>query len=92
LGKLKYNINWNETKAAWEMFRWWCTGETGYPVVDAAMTEMNTTGFMNHRGRLIVANFLCRLLQIDWMKGKHYMASRLIDYDQSINDCNWHWV
>jgi hypothetical protein len=92
LGKLRYNIQWNESAPACNMFRMWCEGETGYPIVDAAMTEMNTTGFMHHRGRLIVSNFLCRLLRIDWMKGKHYFASRLIDYDQAINDCNWHWV
>jgi deoxyribodipyrimidine photo-lyase len=77
---------WNNNK---KWFIRWCNGETGIDVVDAAMTELNKTGFMHNRGRLIVSNFLIRLLRIDWRHGEQYFATHLIDYDPSNNGLNW---
>lgn len=82
------NIKWlSNTK----LFNKWKNGQTGFPVVDAAMTELNTTGFMHNRGRLIVSNFLIKLLGINWEKGEHYFATQLVDYDPCVNNGNWQW-
>lgn len=70
----------------------WKKGETGYPVVDACMTQLNTTGYMHNRGRLIVASFLIKNLQIDWKYGEKYFAQKLLDYDVLVNNGNWQWV
>jgi deoxyribodipyrimidine photo-lyase len=67
----------------------WKEGKTGYPVVDAGMRELNATGYMHNRTRLITSNFLVKHLFIDWRKGEKYYASKLIDYDPSINNGNW---
>ena len=83
------NIKWDETAESKIKFNKWCNGETGFPVVDACMREINTTGYMHNRGRLIVANFLCRLLHIDWKKGEQYFASKLYDYDPAQNNFGW---
>jgi deoxyribodipyrimidine photo-lyase len=83
------NIKWEETATSKANFQKWCDGETGYPVVDACMREINTTGYMHNRGRLIVCNFLCRLLHIDWKKGERYFASKLYDYDPTQNNFGW---
>lgn len=70
----------------------WKDGRTGYPIVDACMTEMNKTGYMHNRGRLIVSSFLVKLLLTDWRQGEHYFASMLVDYDPASNNGNWQWV
>lgn len=83
------NIKWVGSHAH---FVKWCKGETGFPIVDAAMREMNETGYMHNRGRLIVASFLIKTLLVDWQKGEKYFATRLVDYDPSSNNGNWQWV
>ena len=70
----------------------WCEGSTGFPIVDAGMREMNQTGFMHNRVRMIVASFLVKDLLIDWRWGEKYFAQTLIDYDPSVNNGNWQWV
>jgi deoxyribodipyrimidine photo-lyase len=83
------NIVWKKDNVK---FKKWCNGETGFPVVDAAMREMNETGFMHNRGRLITASFLVKNLLIDWRLGEKYFATKLIDYDPASNNGNWQWV
>lgn len=81
-------IKWNEDDA---LFEAWCEGRTGYPVVDAAMMQMNTTGYMHNRARMFTSNFLIKILGIDWRKGEKYFATKLIDYDMLVNNGNWQW-
>ena len=83
------NIKWN-TDA--KQFNLWAQGKTGFPIVDAGMRQLNTTGFMHNRVRMIVASFLTKDLGIDWRKGEKYFAQKLIDYDPSVNNGNWQWV
>ena len=88
--KKKYdNIKWlnNETH-----FEKWCKGETGYPMVDAGMKQLNQTGFMHNRVRMVVASFLCKHLLIDWRWGEAYFAEKLLDYELSSNNGNWQWA
>lgn len=86
----KYNsIKWKSSK---KMFEAWCKGKTGYPVVDAGMRQINKTGYMHNRARLITSNFLNRLLGQDWRKGEQYYATMLVDYDPSVNNGNWQWI
>ncbi|MBA3660132.1 MAG: deoxyribodipyrimidine photo-lyase [Gammaproteobacteria bacterium] len=73
-------------------FRAWCEGRTGFPIVDAGMRELNITGFMHNRVRMIVASFLTKDLHIDWRWGEKYFAQQLIDYDPSVNNGNWQWA
>lgn len=73
-------------------FAAWCNGETGYPLVDAGMKELNKTGFMHNRVRMLVGSFLCKHLLIDWRWGEAYFAEKLHDYEQSSNIGNWQWV
>ncbi|MGH2624095.1 MAG: cryptochrome/photolyase family protein, partial [Sphingobacterium sp.] len=88
--KRKYDrINWRNDE--WE-FQKWCIGETGYPIVDAGMRQLNKTGFMHNRVRMIVASFLCKHLLIDWRWGEAYFAQKLNDYDLSANNGNWQWA
>ena len=75
-----------------EKFEKWCAGETGYPIVDAGMKELNTTGFMHNRVRMIAASFLCKHLLIHWKKGESYFAKKLLDYEMASNVGNWQWV
>ena len=70
-------------------FQRWKTGRTGFPVVDACMRQLNTTGYMHNRGRMIVANFLVKTLLLDWTLGEKYFAQRLRDYDPASNNGNW---
>lgn len=70
----------------------WCNGQTGYPIVDAGMRELNATGFMHNRVRMIVASFLTKHLLIDWRWGEAYFAQQLLDYDLASNNGNWQWV
>ncbi len=86
----KYDsIKWDNNE---ELFQKWCEGKTGYPFVDAGMRELNKTGHMHNRVRMIVASFLCKHLLIDWRWGETYFANKLLDYDQSSNVGNWQWA
>ncbi len=73
-------------------FKAWCEGNTGYPIVDAGMRELNTTGFMHNRVRMITASFLTKHLLIDWRWGEAYFASKLLDFDLSANNGGWQWA
>jgi deoxyribodipyrimidine photo-lyase len=73
-------------------FRQWCSGKTGFPIVDAGMRQLNMTGFMHNRVRLIVASFLTKDLHIDWRLGERYFAEKLVDYDPCVNNGNWQWA
>ncbi|WGH74264.1 deoxyribodipyrimidine photo-lyase [Tenacibaculum tangerinum] len=75
-----------------EEFKLWCEGKTGYPMVDAGMRELNETGYMHNRVRMITAGFLCKHLLIDWRWGEAYFAEKLLDYDLSANNGNWQWA
>ena len=86
----KYDaIQWNNNE---EEFQKWCEGKTGYPFVDAGMRELNTTGHMHNRVRMIVASFLCKHLLIDWRWGEAYFAQKLLDYELASNVGNWQWA
>ena len=88
--KSKYNyIPWRNDK---EDFKSWCNGTTGYEIVDAGMRQLNATGYMHNRVRMIVASFLCKHLLIDWRWGEAYFAEKLLDYELSSNNGNWQWV
>ena len=88
--KQKYeHVHWH-TNSAW--FAKWCAGKTGFPVVDAGMRQLNTTGYMHNRARLIVASFLVKTLLISWEKGEKYFAQQLTDYDPASNNGNWQWI
>ena len=88
--KSNYNkIRWHHN-TSW--FKAWCNGETGYPIVDAGMRQLNTTGYMHNRSRLIVASFLVKTLLIDWREGEKYFAQKLVDYDVASNNGNWQWI
>ncbi|HEY9005840.1 MAG TPA: deoxyribodipyrimidine photo-lyase [Ohtaekwangia sp.] len=73
-------------------FQRWCEGKTGYPIVDAGMRELNTTGFMHNRVRMIAASFLAKHLLIDWRWGEAYFAEKLLDYDLASNNGGWQWA
>ena len=73
-------------------FQAWCDGMTGFPLVDAGMRQLNETGFMHNRVRMVTASFLVKDLQIDWRAGERYFAQKLVDYDPAINNGNWQWV
>ncbi len=83
------NIEWRHDEADFEK---WCKGETGYPIVDAGMRELNTTGFMHNRVRMIVASFLTKHLLIDWRWGEAYFAEKLLDFDLAANNGGWQWA
>jgi len=88
--KAKYDrIEWRNNE---EEFKLWCQGKTGYPLVDAGMRQLNQTGFMHNRVRMLVGSFLCKHLLIDWRWGEAYFAEKLHDYDMSSNIGNWQWV
>jgi deoxyribodipyrimidine photo-lyase len=73
-------------------FKKWCEGRTGYPMVDAGMRELNQTGYMHNRVRMVVASFLTKHLLIDWRWGEAYFAEKLLDYELSSNNGNWQWA
>ena len=75
-----------------DVFAAWCEGRTGYPIVDAAMRQLNTTGYMHNRLRMITASFLVKDLLVDWRQGEKYFAQRLIDFDLSSNNGGWQWA
>ena len=85
-------IKWEHGKAADTRFTAWCEGRTGYPLVDAAMQQINQTGYMHNRLRMVTASFLCKDLGIDWRRGEHYFAERLNDYDLAANNGGWQWA
>ena len=86
----KYDgIQWSKSE---HLLIAWQKGETGYPIIDACMRELNTTGYMHNRGRLISSNFLNRILNMDWRLGELYFAQQLIDYDPLVNNGNWQWI
>ncbi len=88
--KSKYdNIKWTNDK---KMFEAWKNGKTGFPIVDAGMNELNKTGFMHNRVRMITSSFLCKQLLIDWRWGEKYFALKLNDYEMSSNVGNWQWA
>lgn len=88
--KPKYDrIEWRNNEVE---FKAWCEGQTGYPLVDAGMRQLNATGFMHNRVRMLVGSFLCKHLLIDWRLGEAYFALKLHDYDMSSNIGNWQWV
>ncbi|WP_118972259.1 cryptochrome/photolyase family protein [Taibaiella koreensis] len=72
-------------------FERWCRGQTGYPIVDAGMRQLNATGFMHNRVRMVAASFLTKHLLIDWRWGEAYFAQKLLDYDLAANNGNWQW-
>ncbi len=82
-------IEWRNNE---QEFQKWCIGHTGFPLVDAGMRQLNTTGYMHNRVRMVVASFLCKHLLIDWRWGEAYFASKLNDYDLSANNGNWQWA
>ncbi len=88
--KQKYDaIPWRNNE---KEFKKWCKGETGYPMVDAGMRQLNKTGYMHNRVRMITAGFLCKHLLIDWRWGEAYFAEKLLDYELSANNGNWQWA
>jgi deoxyribodipyrimidine photo-lyase len=82
-------IEWRNDPSEFEK---WCQGKTGYPLVDAGMRQLNQTGFMHNRVRMLVGSFLCKHLLIDWRLGEAYFAEKLFDYEMSSNVGNWQWV
>ncbi len=93
LGKCFYqkyeNLKWQNNEVYFDA---WKSGRTGFPIVDAGMRQLNKTGFMHNRVRMIVASFLCKDLLIDWRKGEKYFAQHLSDYDPLVNNGNWQWA
>jgi deoxyribodipyrimidine photo-lyase len=86
----KYNnVSWRNNE---QEFTRWCNGETGYPIVDAGMRQLNETGYMHNRVRMITAGFLCKHLLTAWWFGEAYFAGKLNDYELSSNNGNWQWV
>jgi len=87
--KADYNfIEWQNDEA---LFGKWCTGQTGYPLVDAGMRELNATGYMHNRVRMVAASFLAKHLLIDWRWGEAYFAEKLLDFDLAANNGGWQW-
>ena len=88
--KVKYErIEWEHNEIH---FNAWCEGKTGYPLVDAGMRELNNTGFMHNRVRMVVASFLCKHLLLDWKWGAAYFAEKLLDYEEASNIGGWQWA
>lgn len=83
--KIKWIFNSNKFLA-------WCNGQTGFPIVDAGMRQLNSTGFMHNRVRMVTASFLVKDLHINWFLGERYFSSKLIDYDPCVNNGNWQWA
>ena len=83
------NIQWRNNE---DEFKQWCDGNTGYPIVDAGMRELNETGYMHNRVRMVVASFLTKHLLIDWRWGESYFAAKLMDYELAANNGGWQWA
>jgi len=88
--KREYNcIEWENNE---RLFTAWKEGKTGYPIIDAGMRQLNETGYMHNRVRMLTAFFLVKVLLVDWRWGEKYFATRLIDYDPAVNNGNWQWI
>ena len=85
-------IQWEKGKHGKALFQAWCEGRTGYPLVDAAMAQINQTGYMHNRLRMVAASFLVKDLGVDWRWGERYFAEKLNDFDLSANNGGWQWV
>ena len=85
-------IQWHHGKHADQLFDAWCQGRTGYPLVDAAMAQINQTGYMHNRLRMVVASFLCKDLGLDWRRGERYFALHLNDFELASNNGGWQWA
>ena len=85
-------IHWESGDRADGLFQAWCEGRTGYPLVDAAMAQINQTGYMHNRLRMVTASFLVKDLGIDWRRGERYFAQKLNDFDLSANNGGWQWA
>ncbi len=85
-------IKWEHGKHGDALFAAWCEGRTGYPLVDAAMAQINQSGYMHNRLRMVVASFLTKDLGIDWRRGEAYFALHLNDFDLSANNGGWQWA
>ena len=85
-------IQWEDDARAQDLFAAWCEGRTGYPLVDAAMAQLNQTGYMHNRLRMVAGSFLVKHLGIDWRWGERYFAEKLNDFDLSANNGGWQWV
>ncbi|HET7774507.1 MAG TPA: FAD-binding domain-containing protein, partial [Burkholderiaceae bacterium] len=83
---------WEQGEAAESAFAAWCEGRTGYPLVDAAMAQINRSGYMHNRLRMVVASFLTKDLGIDWRWGERYFAEKLNDFDLAANNGGWQWA
>ena len=86
----KYD-NWHFNENP-KLVQLWKEGKTGFPIIDSAMHELNTTGYMHNRARMIVASFFCKNLNLDWRIGERYFATKLIDYDPIVNNQSWQWA
>ena len=86
------SIQWEHGKHAQALFAAWCEGRTGYPLVDAAMAQLNQTGYMHNRLRMVTASFLCKDLGLDWRWGERYFAEKLNDFDLAANNGGWQWA
>ena len=85
-------IRWEHGKHADALFAAWCEGRTGYPLVDAAMAQINQTGYMHNRLRMVMASFLIKDLGIDWRRGEAYFAAHLNDFELASNNGGWQWA
>ena len=85
-------IEWEQGERAQALFTAWCRGETGYPIVDAAMAQLNQTGYMHNRLRMVAGSFLVKHLGLNWRGGERYFAEKLNDFDLSANNGGWQWV
>lgn len=85
-------IQWHHGKHADMLFEAWCRGRTGYPLIDAAMAQINQSGYMHNRLRMVVASFLCKDLGLDWRRGERYFALQLNDFELASNNGNWQWA
>lgn len=83
---------WKTGPEAKELFQKWCKGETGIPIIDACMRQLNNTHYMHNRGRLITADYLIKHMHINWQWGEKYFAQQLVDYDPTINNYNWQFI
>ena len=86
------HIAWEQGEHAQQLYAAWCEGRTGYPLVDAAMAQLNQTGYMHNRLRMVVGSFLVKHLGLDWRWGERYFAEQLNDFDLSANNGGWQWV
>jgi len=85
-------IAWETGAQADALFAAWCEGRTGFPIVDAAMRQLNQTGYMHNRLRMVTASFLTKDLGLDWRRGEAYFARQLLDFDLAANNGGWQWA